>query len=235
MEFISAIIPAYNRAAYIAEAIESALGQTRLPDEIVVIDDGSTDRTAEIARAFGEKVRCISQQNQGIGGARNAGLSAACGDWIAFLDSDDLWLKQKLELQLTFLRANPGVDLVACHMQPFLSPEIDAASVPAFDDKIVAACTPSASLARREIYSRTGPFHASRRGGEFIEWFGRAQEKGIRHAILPEVLVRRRIHLTNTVLDRRSVHGNYASILKQQLDRRRKIERERQNPLPQNG
>jgi glycosyltransferase involved in cell wall biosynthesis len=232
MEFISAIIPAYNREAYLAEAIESALRQTRLPDEIVVIDDGSTDRTAEIARSFGGKVRCVSQQNQGIGGARNAGLDAARGDWIAFLDSDDLWLEQKLELQTAFLKANPEMDLVACHVQPFLSPELDPASAPAFDDKIVAACTPSSSLARREIYSRAGPFDATRKGGEFIEWFGRAQERGIRHAILPEVLVRRRIHLTNTVLDRRSLHGDYASILKQQLDRRRKMARETQDSLP---
>src|SRR5580658_2196955 len=146
MDFLSVIIPAHNRELYVGEAIESALRQTRPPDEIVVIDDGSTDRTAEIARSFGKSVHCLSQSNQGIGAARNAGLQAARGNLIAFLDSDDLWLERKMEIQTAFLLAHPEIDLVACHMKPFLSPEIDPASVPAFDPKEMAACNPSCLL-----------------------------------------------------------------------------------------
>jgi glycosyltransferase involved in cell wall biosynthesis len=221
MDFLSAVIPAYNREAYLGEAIESALSQTRPPDEIIVIDDGSTDRTAEIARSFGKTVDCLSQSNQGIGAARNAGLHAARGNLIALLDSDDLWLERKLEIQTFFLQQHPEIDLVSCHMKPFLSPEIDPAAVPAFDEKIIAACVPSCLLARREIFTRTGFFATDRRGGEFLAWFGLAQEKGMRHQILPEVLVHRRVHLTNTVHDRRRMNSDYAHILKRQLDRRR--------------
>jgi glycosyltransferase involved in cell wall biosynthesis len=221
MDQVSVIIPAYNRELYIGEAIESALRQTRPPDEIIVIDDGSSDRTAETARSFGSPVRCLSQSNQGIGAARNAGLDAARGNLIAFLDSDDLWLERKLEIQAAFLRAHIGIDLVSCHMKPFLSPEIPPGAVSAFDDKEIAACNPTCILARREIFTRTGLFETNRRGGEFLAWFARARENGIEFQILPELLVHRRVHLTNTVRDRRRMNADYADILKRHLDRGR--------------
>jgi len=221
MDFVSVIIPAYNREAYLGEAIESALRQTRPPDEIVVVDDGSTDRTAEIAQSFGKTVRCLSQANQGAGAARNAGLQATRGNLVAFLDSDDLWLERKLEIQIAFLQAHPELDLVTCHMKSFLSPEIDPTTVPAFDEKAIAACNSTSLLARRKIFTRVGLFEAELRDGEFIDWFGRAQEKGIRYQILPDLLVLRRVHLTNTVHDRRRLHTAYAQVLKQRLDRQR--------------
>jgi glycosyltransferase involved in cell wall biosynthesis len=92
---ISCLIPAYNAAPFLAEALESALGQTRPPDEIVVVDDGSTDDTAEIAARY--PVRLIRQANRGISGARNACVAAATGERIAWLDADDLWMPDHLE------------------------------------------------------------------------------------------------------------------------------------------
>ncbi|MBC8377964.1 MAG: glycosyltransferase family 2 protein [Planctomycetes bacterium] len=106
---ISVVIPAYNAEKHIARAIESALAQTRPADEIIVVDDGSADTTAEVVRSFGDKVVLIQQENAGASVARNAGLEAATGDWIAFLDADDEWVSNKLELQIAHLKRNPDL------------------------------------------------------------------------------------------------------------------------------
>lgn len=101
---ISAIIPAYNSEKYIIRTIESVLRQTRPADEIIVVDDGSTDDTAEAVQTFGDKVILIQQQNAGASAARNTGIKAAKGNWIAFLDADDEWVQNKLEVQADHLR-----------------------------------------------------------------------------------------------------------------------------------
>ncbi|MBN1766699.1 MAG: glycosyltransferase family 2 protein [Sedimentisphaerales bacterium] len=104
---ISVIIPAYNAGSHIARAIQSVLDQTHAPDEIIVVDDGSTDNTSEIVQGFPTAITCIRQENQGSSAARNTGIKAAGNDWIAFLDSDDEWLPDKLQLQVQNLRHNP--------------------------------------------------------------------------------------------------------------------------------
>jgi glycosyltransferase involved in cell wall biosynthesis len=95
----SVIIPTYNRAHCVGEAIESALAQTLPPHEVIVVDDGSTDETPAVLAAFGDRIRAIRQTNAGVSAARNAGIAAARGDWIGLLDSDDVWLPQKAAIQ----------------------------------------------------------------------------------------------------------------------------------------
>jgi glycosyltransferase involved in cell wall biosynthesis len=104
---VSAIIPTFNRGDCIAETIESVLNQTRAPQEVVVVDDGSTDDTAVVCRKFGAAIRYISKPNGGASSARNMGIQNATGEWIAFLDADDIWLPQKLEVQCAAIEANP--------------------------------------------------------------------------------------------------------------------------------
>jgi len=104
---ISAVIPAYNSEKTIGRAIDSVLQQSRPADEILVIDDGSTDRTAEIVHAYADRIRLIQQANAGVSVARNTGIAAAAGDWIAFLDADDEWLPDKLRLQAEHLARYP--------------------------------------------------------------------------------------------------------------------------------
>jgi glycosyltransferase involved in cell wall biosynthesis len=106
---VSAIIPTYNSADYLKEAIESILAQTVLPDEIVIVDDGSTDHTKEVCASFGDKLRYIYQPNDGSFGAgsRAVAMRAARGEWIAFLDHDDRWLPTKLEKQLEIASQYP--------------------------------------------------------------------------------------------------------------------------------
>ncbi len=103
------MIPAYNAEKCIGRAIESVLKQTRPADEIIVVDDGSTDNTAGAVRSFGGRVRLIQQPNAGVSAARNAGIAAATGDWVAFLDADDEWLPDKLHSQTALLAKNPGL------------------------------------------------------------------------------------------------------------------------------
>ncbi len=104
---ISAVIPAFNARAYVGGAIESVLAQSRRPDEIIVIDDGSTDGTADVVRRYADKVRLIVQAGEGASAARNAGINAAAGEWIAFLDADDQWLAGRLAAQCEYLEKYP--------------------------------------------------------------------------------------------------------------------------------
>ncbi|MHC4926388.1 MAG: glycosyltransferase family 2 protein [Planctomycetota bacterium] len=106
---ISVVIPAYNSEATIGRAITSVLAQTRAADEIIVVDDGSLDGTVNVIRDFGKQVTLIQQDNAGASVARNAGIEEASGNWIAFLDGDDEWLNNKLELQVAHLLANPDL------------------------------------------------------------------------------------------------------------------------------
>lgn len=114
LDEISVVIPAYNAASFIGETLDSCLNQTLLSTEILVVDDGSTDATADIVSAYDPPVRLIRQKNRGEGGARNRGLEEAKGDWIAFLDADDLWVPTKLEKQLALISTS-GEGVVACH------------------------------------------------------------------------------------------------------------------------
>ncbi|MBX3394969.1 MAG: glycosyltransferase family 2 protein [Phycisphaerae bacterium] len=109
---VSVIIPTYNSAATLPDAIESVLNQTYAPDEIIIVDDGSTDDTQGVCRRFPESVRCIRQENAGASVARNSGAAASCGDLLAFLDADDVWEPQKLELQVTAMLQNPEATFV---------------------------------------------------------------------------------------------------------------------------
>jgi len=111
---VSVIVPTFNRAALLPRALESLLAQTRRADEIIVVDDGSTDGTAAVLERFGDAIRYIREaENRGISHARNTGMRAATGDYLAFLDSDDAYAPRKLELQAAFLDAHPEIAMVS--------------------------------------------------------------------------------------------------------------------------
>lgn len=110
---VSVIIPAYNLEPLIARAIDSVLAQTRPADEIIIVNDGSTDKTEDVVRQYGDRVRCLCQENAGAARARNRGIEASCGEWVTFLDGDDVFEPEKLERQLELLRRNPH--LVWCY------------------------------------------------------------------------------------------------------------------------
>jgi glycosyltransferase involved in cell wall biosynthesis len=114
---VTVVIPCFNAAPFLRETLESALNQSHAPFEVLVVDDGSTDESAAIAESFGPPVRVISQRNQGESVARNRGVEEAGGNWIAFLDADDVWLREKLERQLA--AAQPGVACIHTNFYTF--------------------------------------------------------------------------------------------------------------------
>jgi glycosyltransferase involved in cell wall biosynthesis len=116
---ITALIPTYNSDRYICDTVESVLAQTYPVHEVIVVDDGSTDRTQEVLARYGDRIRYIRQRNAGPPVARNTGLAIATGDWIALLDSDDLWVPKKLERQMDYVRQRPLCGLVYTDMKTF--------------------------------------------------------------------------------------------------------------------
>ena len=110
-DFISVVIPTYNRVTFLKDAIDSVLAQTFLDFELIVVDDGSTDDTPKLLSSYNNKVRVITQTNQGPSAARNRGIETAKGEWIAFLDSDDVWKPDKLKKQAQFITDNPGTKI----------------------------------------------------------------------------------------------------------------------------
>jgi GT2 family glycosyltransferase len=175
---ISVVIPAYNAEGLIGAAIESVLAQTRPVKEIVVVDDGSTDGTGETARRYGSTVRLLRQENAGPSAARNRGIEAATGEWIAFVDTDDLWLPHKVEAEQEVLAAAPGLAWVGVNhfLRDFATGEEivrfdpgraaallgDGPVLPCF---VEAACAglgwdPVGLLVRREVLLEAGGFRA---------------------------------------------------------------------------
>lgn len=222
----SVIVPCYNTAAYLPEAIESILLQDHAADEILVVDDGSEDATAAVAARFGARIRYHVQPHQGIGAARNAGIRMARGNCIAFLDADDVWPTVSLGCRIDRLASAPELDCVYGQTEQFISPDID----PAVRGGIHcppgthAARVAGAMVIRRSVFDRIGLFDTTLAIGETMDWVARFDERGLVAAAIDRVVLRRRIHATNTVIRERHRQGDYLKILKASLDRRRKRE-----------
>lgn len=217
---VSVIIPVFNGARYIGEALDSVLAQTYDAMEVLVIDDGSTDETQTVVQRFGARVGYYAQPNRGSGAARNRGVELAHGEFLAFLDADDLWLPDKLERQLAVLVSQPACEAVTGLVEQFVSPELG--EVPASEfSKPLPGAIPSALVLRRTALTRVGPFATQWKVGEFADWYARAVEVGLRLEVLPVVVARRRLHADNQGVRHRREVAVYAQILKQSLDRRR--------------
>jgi glycosyltransferase involved in cell wall biosynthesis len=221
---ISVIIPVYNGERYLAEAIESVLAQTYRPIEVIVVDDGSTDGSARVAQQWAE-VRYHSQPHSGAAAARNYGVQLAQGDLFAFLDADDLWVQDKLERQVVTLREHPELDMVFGYVEQFHSPELDENTrqrLKGAGQRMVGYHI-GTMLIRREAFLGVGLFSEQWQVADFIDWYARAMETGIKSMVLPAVLMKRRLHSQNLgVRQRDSVRSVYTQVLKTALDRRRR-------------
>jgi glycosyltransferase involved in cell wall biosynthesis len=221
---VSVIIPVFNGERYLGAAIDSVLAQSHKPIELIVVDDGSTDSSAAVAAGFGGGVRVVSQQNAGIGAARNRGVAAATGSLLAFLDCDDLWAKEKLTLQVTALAANPALDFVLGYCQQFL----DGANPGEGEGPPLPGNGPGAMLVRAESFARVGWFSTEWRVGEYIDWYGRAVDAGLQGRMLPESVLFRRLHADNVGRREAASRADYAKVLRAALTRRRAAETARE-------
>jgi glycosyltransferase involved in cell wall biosynthesis len=220
---VSVIIPVYNCETYLGQAIESVLAQTYRQVEIIVVDDGSTDRSADVARRFAT-VTYRFQPNQGIGAARNRGIDVANGGFFAFLDADDIWANNKLLYQMRAFDDTTELDMVFGYLQQFLSPDLDekVKAKPELNDEIMPGYVAGALLIKRKSFFTAGYFSTNWRVGEFIDWYLKAMEVGLKSFMVPEVLMKRRIHNDNIGIRERDSRTDYVRILKASLDRRRK-------------
>jgi glycosyltransferase involved in cell wall biosynthesis len=222
---VSVVIPVHNGEFFVCEAIASALGQTGVSVEVIVVDNLSTDRTREVVEAAcGGSVTLAFEPHRGPAAARNCGARLATGTHLAFLDADDLWAPDKLERQIHELATRPGIDMVFGHCQDFHDPRL------APEERSRLQCRPepypslsaTTVLVRRETFRRAGDF-PDVQAGEFIAWFGWAQSLGLRAFVMPDVLAKRRVHGRNWSLNRGAL-ADYPMAAKWLLDKRRRAQ-----------
>lgn len=222
-DLVSIIIPAYNAEAFIQTAIESVLAQGHRPLEVIVVDDGSSDDTAGIAERFGPPVSCHRQKNGGPPVARNRGLAVARGEYIGFLDADDLYEPGRIELQLAKLRENPALEVVigkkTCE-QLASAPEEPVTFKPMqagnHIDVSLGVC-----LFRRTAFERVGLMEESLRHCDDWDWFMRARELAVPMLLHEETVLRYRLHMNNITRDQEAGKRYLAIMLKRSIDRRR--------------
>ena len=216
-DLVSVIVPAFDAERWLRDAVASVLAQRHDPIEIIVVDDGSSDGTHALAERLGPPVRAISQRNAGPGAARNRGVEAAEGAWLAFLDADDLWMPGKIARQLAVLADAPEETAVFGHVQQFTEREGKAIDLdaPSRGEHV------GTMMIARKTFDRVGTFRTDLRLGEFLDWHLRATAAGVRMKMLPDVLLRRRVHGENHTIRVRAHARDFARVLKESLDRRR--------------
>lgn len=216
---VSAIISVYNGEHYLAKAIESVFAQTYRPIEVIVVDDGSTDKSADVARSY-KGIQYIYQSNQGVAVARNAGLNAAQGEFIAFLDADDIWVPHKLRIQVEYLFEHPAVGYTIGKIQNFNCPGNNSRSQVKESSLEKEQAGLITMVARKTVFEQVGGFDPSYRIGSDFEWVVRAKDAGISMVILSEILLHRRIHDSNLSHQTQARYASLLRMFKESIDRK---------------
>lgn len=211
----TAVIPAFNADETLGAAIRSVLDQSILPEEIIVVDDGSVDGTAAVATEFGHAVTLVRQANAGPGAAMSNGLARVTTALVATLDADDLWLPHKAKRQIGFLE-NTALAAVFGHVRLFT----DNAADPR-DQRVMPGWLRTTMMMRHSLYQEVGPVEdPPGRRGEMVNWIKRAQDAGARMIHDDEVVALRRIRAGSLSSgrdpdrDRGYLHAARAAILR---------------------
>ncbi len=196
---VSVVIAAYNCEAYVAQAVDSVLNQSRPPHEIIVIDDGSVDGTRAILEGFGSRINLMTQPNRGQAAALNTAIATATGDLLGFCDADDLWLQSKLELQIAVIEGSEEIDAVFGGISQFVSPDVPKDQQDALRPvvEVVEGGSKICMLIRKPVFDELGAFDELLPATFFFEWLGRAKMRGLRSGALDEIVALRRLHLAN--------------------------------------
>jgi glycosyltransferase involved in cell wall biosynthesis len=231
---VSVVMPAFNAERYIAESVDSVLSQTFQDFEIIIVDDGSTDKTIEIVGKYGSRVKVISQENSGPSRARNTGIMSAAGRYIAFLDSDDLWTEDKLEVQVGFMESNPRIDMVVADMMMFqedatiFDSYFDSIRIKGFYDTLISEqrelqdafsmllqCNfiPTGTvLLRKECLEKSGLFDEKISTVEDLDLWIRISIFS-KIGVIPKVLKKKRSHMENISKDIPRARSSYIYVL----------------------
>jgi len=221
---ISCIVPVFNGERFLAQALDSIFAQTYRPIETIVVDDGSEDGSAGIVAGYGDRIRYVKQDNAGPAAARNRGVDLARGEFLAFLDADDLWHDEKLTRQMARFSARPKLELCLSHKRNIWEPErrheealLKGKQHAFVEEHPGFVC--QALLVRRSAFDRVGRFDESLRIGEDTDWLARTEELALVSEILPEVLVYRRMHSGNLTL--RATSEDRMEVVTRKFRRRR--------------
>ena len=222
---VSVIIPVYNGERFLAEAIQSVLDQTLPPDEIIVVDDGSTDRSAVIVTQLKATsqvpIQLIQQGNQGPASARNVGLQLATGSFIAFQDADDIWAADKLVIQVALLWRYPNAH-AAIGYSRILYMDPDGASNRRYGGRSGPILLLQECLFRREIFDLVGRFDP-RRCGEDVEWFLHVLEHQIEIIVHADIVLSYRRHADSLTGSLATSYHQFLLALQRAVVRRRQL------------
>jgi glycosyltransferase involved in cell wall biosynthesis len=219
---VSVIIPVFNGADRLAEAVASVRPQLHSGDEIIIVDDGSTDDTAGVIASFGAAVESFRQDNAGPAAARNHGLRKATGDVIAFLDHDDLWAPHRQTAMLEALEADETADIVAGKVKTIV--ETSAPAPLADQSRFAPGYRPwhlPSLLIRRAVFNRIGGFEERLRHAEDADWLMRAREGGARFLQIDQFTTYYRMHSTNMSRNVGASRDFLLQAFRAALDRRR--------------
>ena len=215
---VDCIIGVYNGESYIASAIDSIIGQTYKDINIIIVDDGSTDRTKYIVDRYADHVRYIYKENGGHASACNRGIAESDGELIAFLDSDDLWHERKIEKQVHQFVENPHLDFCTTLLQEFYHPDPNHH----VRDELPGYVT-TTLMAKRTLFKEKGYFNEKMQHSHVTEWFASMRQNNTMGILLPEVLAYRRIHDRNLSWNNaKQSYDEHLNLIKNILDQRRK-------------
>lgn len=224
--FLSIVIPVFNGAQFLDAAIESIYSQTFLhfDFEIILVDDGSTDASWNVCKRLKETHHEITllkhPKNIGVAAARNAGVHASRGEFLAMLDQDDTWQTHKLEKQFNVFNTDHGAELVL-GMQEFILIGNDCFPrwfKPAWADTPQPGFVFGCMLTRRSLFLKVGLLNETLRyGSDDVEWFGRAKSMGIREALVPEVVLTRKIHGSNTSSQTKPFNAELLQVIRRKI------------------
>jgi len=221
---VSVIIPAYN-SIYIRETLYSVSKQTYPNIETIVVDDGSSDQTPEILKEFSNIV-VVRQMNKGVSSARNAGLRICRGEFISFIDSDDIWIREKTKKQLAFLSDNKEYDMVfgrfVNYFEEGKDPPIGINREKFLDPDVGKMKHLGTLMARKKIISKVGTFDENLFTGEDLDWFIKIKESGIKSYFDDFIVMKRRLHDNNLSYNSISDKKHLIELFKASLDRKRK-------------
>jgi glycosyltransferase involved in cell wall biosynthesis len=224
MEF-SVVIPCHNYAHFLPDSIGSVLAQRDVTFEVIVVDDGSPDNTAELVKDLGDsRVRCVTTSHMGIGAARNRGIREAVGTYLAFLDADDTWRENRLVRAKERISENPSPTISFTMVQEFLDSALEKSQSNLPQVRLMPGRYASACVVLREVFETVGMFDESLESGEFIDWYIRAQALGVETDVDPDVLVFRRVHQQNRDRRLRESSREYARILMRKMKSSRDTE-----------